>query len=86
MATWAKMRTKVRFYGTSGHGRKIGLPAAGQKTSDVIAKHAHMHMSLFWFLDHLFVCSYDSNSGPCNSTQTWPVSLGLGLTCFCYNA
>ena len=78
------MQTKVRFYGTSGHGRKIGLPAEGQKTSDVITKHPHVHMSLFWFLDHSFVCSYHSNSGPCNSTQTWPVSFGLERTC-CFN-
>lgn len=78
------MQTKVRFYGTSGHGRKIGFHAAGQKTSDVITKHPHVHMSLFWFLDHSFVCSYDSNSGLCNSTQTWPVSFGLEMTC-CFN-
>ena len=44
----------------------------------------HVRMSLFWFLDHSFVCSYHSNSGPCNSTQTWPVSFGSEMTC-CFN-
>jgi len=72
----------IEIYGTTGLGRKIGLPAAGAKTNDIIAKaRTHNAVLVSWSLVPFLVVMIMGNA---NQRKRGLFRLDAWWMCFCY--